>query len=120
MVKLIHFSNNFGMTFIVRLTLPRSGIIGLISFFLGFEMRHELAIQFNNDTKISMCRASMFSSEGTMVFFFNIIMKIIISANPTSSSVFKIFISHHKFFVKCFFITSLQYLLSFIILLRKL
>ena len=70
-----------------------------------------------------MRRASIFSSDMTRIYYFNIIIiNIKIITDLTFSRLFKIFtisFSHHKFFVKIFFITSLQYLLFFIILLIK-
>ena len=52
---------------------------------------------------ITLSRASIFSSDMTMISYFNIIINIIIITNPKFSRVQKIFIiffSHHKFFVK--------------------
>ena len=63
-------------------------------------------IQFKIDITISECRASIFSSDMTMIFYFNIIINIIIIADPTFNRVLKIFIvlcSHRKFFVKMLF-----------------
>ena len=57
-----------------------------------------------------MSRISIFPSDMTMVSYFNIMINIIIVADPTFSTVIKIvivFFSYHK--LKHFFITSLQY-----------
>ena len=69
-----------------------------------------------------MCRVSIFSSDMTMISYFNIIIIIIIATNATFIRILKIlivFFSDCKFFVKFFFITPLQYLFSSIILLIK-
>ena len=53
-----------------------------------------------------MCRTSLFSSDMTIISYFNITFIINIIANLTFSRAFKIFIiffSHHKFFVKIIF-----------------
>ena len=53
-----------------------------------------------------MCRTSLFSSDMTIISYFNITFIINIITNLTFSRAFKIFIiffSHHKFFVKIIF-----------------
>ena len=52
-----------------------------------------------------MSKGSIFSSDMTMISFFNIVINQIIFLYPTFSRVFKVFIiffSRHKFFVKFF------------------
>ena len=64
-----------------------------------------------------------FSSDMTMIFYFKIVTNIIIITDPTFSwvlNVFVIFFSIKSSLLKCFFITSLLYLLSSVILLIKL
>ena len=59
----------------------------------------------------------------TIISYFNITINKIIITVSTFSRVVKIFIalvSHHKFLLKCFFITSVQYLLPSTMLLIKL
>ena len=121
--KLIYFSNSFGITFTLTLNLPSFCIIRWESYFFRLWNSIE-SLWFKIDIAISMCKTSIFSSDMTMISYFNITINIIIIANPTFSRVLKIFIifsGHHKFFVKMFFfVTSLQYLLPSIILLIKL
>ena len=55
---------------------------------------------------MSMRRASIFSSDMTMISYFNISINISVTTNPTFRRVLKMFIvffSRHKFFVKIFF-----------------
>ena len=83
----------------------------------------KLTLKFKIDIRFSMCRASIFSSDIAMISNLNILINIIIITDLTFITVLKIFMvffTHHKFFVNFFFITSLQYLFSSIILLIKL
>ena len=98
-VKPMYFSNLFGLTFILRLNLPRSCIIRWESYFFRLWNTTEIFT-------ISIGRVSIFFSNMTMILYFNIIINIIIITDPTFSRVLKIlivFLSHHKFFVKMFF-----------------
>ena len=63
---------------------------------------------FKIDATISMCRASVFSGDMTMISYFNIIniITVIVITDATFSRVPKIFIvsfSHYKLFAKTFF-----------------
>ena len=52
-----------------------------------------------------MSRASILSSDMTMITYFHISMNMIIATDPTFSKILKIFLvffSHHKLFVKMF------------------
>ena len=95
-LKLIYFYIPFGMKFILRLNFPSSWIIRRESYF--FRLWNTTGIfwfDLTFDITISMYRASIFSSDMTMISYFNIIINIIIITDPT--------FSHHKFFVKMFF-----------------
>ena len=93
--------------------------MGMILFqVVKYEM--SFVILFKTDITISMHRASLFPSDLTMISYFNISRNVIIVTNPTFSRALKVFIvffSHHKFLIKIFFITPLQYLLSSIALM---
>ena len=89
MLKLIYFSNPFGITFTLKVTGS--------------------SIYFNHNTNITISRTSIFPSDMTMISNFNIILK---------SSLSFLFIT--SFLLQCFFITSLQHLLSLTMLSLKL
>ena len=105
-LKLIYFSNSFGITFTLRLNLPTFCTAKCESCF--FRLWNMTGILWFNLTLITiyMCRSSIFSSDMTMISYFNININISIITDPTFSRVLKIFIiffSHHKFSVKMFF-----------------
>ena len=63
-------------------------------------------LRLNIDITVSIPRISVFSTDMTMIFYFNIAIDVIIITDPTFSRTLKILItlfSHHNFFVKIFF-----------------
>ena len=98
---LFQFCNPFGTKFILRLNLLSICIIKCESYF--FTLWNKV---FDIDITISMRRASIFSSDMTMIFYCNITINIVIITGPTFSGVLKILIiifSYYKFYVKMFF-----------------
>ena len=106
-LKLIYFFNLFSMTFVLSLNLL-SSLHNKMRILISqvAEYNRNFLIQFNLDITNSIRRASILSSDMTMICYFNITITISIIAEPTFSRVLKIFIIHfccHKFFVKMFF-----------------
>ena len=93
MVELIYFSNPFRVIFILKLNLPSSCIIRLVSYF--FRLWNAIRISWFNlaDITISMCRTSIFSSDTTIISYFNLVINIIIATDLTFTRLVKISLS---------------------------
>ena len=102
MLKLIYFSNPFGLMFILKLNVPSSWIV---RWELYFKLWNTEGISwFNFDITIFMCLVSIFSSDLTMISYFYIAINMI--PNQTFSIVLKILVmlfSHQGFLLKHFF-----------------
>ena len=124
MLQLIYFSNLFRMIFILRLNLPSSCIIkGELLFLRLWNTKGIFSCNLSLILRSFLHRASIFFSDLTKNHYFNITINIGIITDPTFSRVLKIFIILlviTSSLLKCFFITSLQCSLSWIIILTKL